>query len=154
MTYRYTKTSLLLQGTLVFLFLFLAFYASSLMLRFFGGFVAVVLLKDLLHCVGAEFQLDEKGLVERSKFKERYRITWDNIEIISKTKVNRRWIMVRGSGKTYYMIKPYIQNYESLAREIIQYLKEHRIKGVVVHEDVLKRLRLDIKLNSEGLMKF
>ncbi len=154
MIYRYTRSALAMQGALSALFLILAYISSDWFLRIFSVIVGLVLIKDLLHCVGAEFFLDSTGLLEKSKYKSRYRIKWDNLDIISKTYVNRRWIMLRGSEKSYYMIKPYIENYESLAREIILYLKDNRIKGVVIHEDLLKRLRLDIKLNSDGLIKF
>ncbi len=155
MVYRYTKVSLALQAALTAMFLVAAFISTDWFLRGISLLVAAVLAKDLLHCWGAEFTLDDTGLLEKSRFKSRYRVTWDNLNIISKTYVNRRWIMLRGEGKAYYMIKPYIEDYEGLARDILRYLKDHRIKGVVVHEDLLKRLQItDIKLNSEGLMKF
>ncbi len=154
MGYRYTKSALLMQAGIVVLFAIVPFISSNFFLRIFSVFVAVIMLKDLVHCYGAEFLLDGTGLLEKSRYRTRYRMRWDNINVISKTFVNRRWIMLRGNEKSYYMIKPYIENYEGLARDIILYLKEHRIKGVAVHEDVIKRLRVDIKLNSEGLMKF
>lgn len=154
MVYRYTRSALAMQGALAVLFLILAFISSDWFLRGFSILVGIVLLKDLLHCYGASFSVDSTGLLEKSKYKTKYRIKWENLNIISKTYVNRRWIMLRGSEKSYYMIKPYIENYESLAREIILYLRDNRIKGVVIHEDLLKRLRLDVKLNSEGLIKF
>lgn len=136
------------------LFLILAGMSSDWILRGFSLLVAVILIKDLIHCYGAEFSLDDTGLLEKSRFKSKYRMHWDTLEIISKTYVNRRWIMLRAKGKSYYMIKPYIENYEGLAKDVIMYVKNHRIKGVYVHEDLIRRLRLDIKLNSEGLIKF
>lgn len=155
MVYRYTKTSLALQGAVAFMFAVVTFMAGDWFFKGLAVLVAAILVKDLLHCFSAEFTIDETGLLEKSRYKNRYRITWDDLDIISKTYVNRRWIMLRGGGKNYYMIKPYIENYESLAREIIRHLKTRRIKGVVVHEDLLKRLGMtDIKLNSEGRMKF
>lgn len=154
MVYRYTRSALAMQGALAVLFLILAYFSSDWFLKIFSAIVGLVLIKDLLHCYGAEFTLDSTGLLEKSKYKERYRVRWDNLDIISKTYVNRRWIMLRGSEKSYYMLKPYIENYESLARDIILYLKNNRIKGVVIHEDLIKRLRLDIRLNSEGRIKF
>lgn len=154
MNYRYTRTSILLQGAIVLLFLILAAMSSDWMLRGLSILVAAVLFKDLIHCYSAEFSLDDTGLLEKSRFKSKYRMHWDTLEIVSKTHVNRRWIMLRATGKSYYMIKPYIENYENLSRDIIMYLKDHRIKGVYVHEDLLKRLRLNIKLNSDGLIKF
>lgn len=154
MIYHYTRSSILLQAAIVIMFLAVAIMSSDWFLRGFSVLVAAVLFKDLLHCYGAEFSIDETGLLEKSRFKTRYRIRWDGLEMISKTYVNRRWIMLRGREKSYFMIKPYIENYEGLARDVILYMKDHRIKGVIIHEDLVKRLQLNIKLNSDGLIKF
>lgn len=154
MVYRYTRASLLLQGAVIVVFILIAGMNFDWLLRAFSLLVAVILAKDLIHCYGAEITLDETGLLEKSRIKSRYRMHWDTLEIISKTHVNRRWIMLRARTKSYYMIKPYIENYEGLARDVIMYVKDHRIKGVYVHEDLIKRLRLPIKLNSDGLIKF
>lgn len=154
MIYRYTKTSIILQGAVVAVFLIMALMSSDWYIRGISIVLGAVLFKDLIHCFGAEFSLDSTGLLEKSRFKSKYRMTWDNLEIISKTHVNRRWIMLRAKKKSYYMIKPYIENYEGLARDVIMYIKDNRIKGVYVHEDLIKRLRLNIKLNSDGLIKF
>lgn len=154
MIYRYTRTSLLLQGALVLVFGILGVMSADWILKGFSLLVAVVLTKDLVHCYSAEFSLDATGLLEKSRFKSKYRMHWEGLEIVSKTHVNRRWIMLRERGKAYYMIKPYIENYEGLARDVILYLKDNRIKGVYVHEDLIKRLHVNIKLNSDGLIKF
>lgn len=154
MVYRYTRTSIMLQAAITVMFLVLGWMSTDWMIRGFSILVAAVLLKDMFHCYGAEFSLDSTGLLEKSRFKSKYRIEWSNLEIISKTHVNRRWIMLRGGNKSYYMIKPYIENYEGLAREVILYLKDNRIKGVIIHEDLIKRLQMNIKLNSDGLIKF
>lgn len=154
--YRYTKLHLAMHGLLVSLSVFLLIFGENIAYQAMGLFVVAIMGKDLLISVTTEFIIDDKGLLEKSKFRTRYKMLWSEIDYVTKTRKNRKWIIVGNYGKEdhkdkYFTLRPTMKNYESMTKDIIEKVME--VKKLAVHEDLLPRLGLKYKLDSKGYIK-
>lgn len=148
--YKYTKLSLLMQGTIVVLALILTIFGKHIAFQAIAGFVGLVMGKDLAISMTTDLVLDEEGLLEKSRFRTRYRIKWKEVEFVTITRKNKKWIIV-GNDDIFYTLKPLVQDYEEMAKEIVE--KVNAVKKVRVHEYLLPRLGLNYKLDGHGFIK-
>lgn len=154
--YRYTKLNLLMHGILVLLSITLLIFGNNISFQIMALFIGVIMGKDFIISVTTDIIVDDKGLLEKSKFRTRYRILWAELDYVTKTRKNRKWIIFGSNGSDghkdkFYTLRPTIENYEKLAKEIIE--KGTEVKKIAVHEDLLPRLGLDYKLDSKGFIK-
>ncbi len=149
--YKYTKLSLCMQGTIVFLALILTLFGNVIAFQVIAAFVGILMGKDLLISMTTDLILDEKGILEKSKFRTRYRIEWKEVEYVTITRKHKKWIIIGNDDNKFYTLKPLVKDYEQMAVDVIN--KVNSVKKVRVHEYLLPRLGLDYKLDGHGFLK-
>ncbi len=153
MVYKYSRKYLVLTGVFSIPCLLLAALAPSWPLRILMILCILPLLFQLVHASMAEFIIDETGLLERSKVRTKYCMKWEDLESISRVNDHTLWILLKGSGRKRYLLRPQIENFEGLAGDLIRYMKAKRIKGIAIRQSVITGLGIDIQLNSNGMIK-
>lgn len=148
--YKYTKRSLMMQGTIVFLALILTVFGNHIAFQLIAAFVGILMGKDLAISMTTDIVLDDEGMLEKSKFRTRYRIKWSEVEYVTITRKNKKWIII-GNDDQFYTLKPLIKDYELMAKDIVE--KVNAVKKVRVHEYLLPRLGLKYKLDGYGFIK-
>ena len=95
--------------------------------------------------------MEDRGVHEKARFRTRYRIRWEDVEYVTVRRKHKSWIVVANDDDVIYTLKPLIEDYELMAKDIIE--KVNGVKKVRVHEYLLPRLGLDYKLDGYGFIK-
>ncbi|BEP29390.1 hypothetical protein [Helicovermis profundi] len=117
----------------------LLFVIGSLMLKnlvffvisFFG---CVLLFRDGYRQYFMSYGVDEKSVKVYYKDKVYKEITWKNIELVSRTRKNKKWIVV-GSFDDLITLKNSIEDLDVLKIEIVKEAKKR--KKIFIHETLI-----------------
>lgn len=154
MVYRYSRKGLIMEGIVVLVFFGTALFNVPTPFRVLAVVLGLLTLKDILRNLKTEYQLTDRGLRKTFLGRSDYCMTWNQLSQITVNKYHHRWIILMGEKKALFTLRPsYIENYEDMARDIVEHVRKHRLKGVALHPEIPKLLGITVKCNAKGIIQ-
>ncbi len=107
----------------------------------------VLMIKDAIIILSAKYSVNKSGLRLKDRFRDREVVNWRDLEYITITKKNKKWVAFVMPESIHY-IKQNVENREELMHNIIEMVKGS--KTLAIHDDINERFNLGLKLNDEG----
>ena len=92
------------------------------------------MLRDAFKNLRVEYQIDQNGIKLYANEKIKKEIEWKDVEFLTISKKNKKWIVI-GNKKVTIIMKPSIINFEELIDSTTKYVSKR--KKVYVHESLL-----------------
>lgn len=96
--------------------------------------IGLLMLKDAFNNLRVEYEIDEKGLKVFGNEKLKKSIEWSQVEFLTISKKNKRWVVI-GNKNITIILKPSIIGFDELVKSTISYVRKR--KKVYVHESLL-----------------
>lgn len=153
--YRYTKKALMKDFASILLITFLTVFALYSQRLYWAGFGSVMLMllgKDFYKISRLELVVKPDGLYERVGDKERCVMAFDRMLYITRTRKFNKFIVLSGTDRYYYYLKPAINEREKLVQEIV--VANRGNKKLAVDHNINTQFGLGLKLNDKGNIKW
>ncbi len=148
--YRVQKKHILLQAIvavgMVSGSFMLANWAMTAILLLF----ALILLKDVFTSLQTSYRIDEKGLSEWVGNREKWKINWSDITMITRTKKHPSWVVI-GVGDDNKMIKSNLIDFSLFVKDLVTHTVIN--SKVVLHHTIVMQAEVDLDLDQEGRVK-
>lgn len=138
MSYHYKKNSILIQGGFGILFFLVSLAFGDWLVAAVGGLLAFMLVRDCMKLKETRYEVKKdrfemyvNGVLKQS-------IRWNNFEYVTRTRKNSKWVVV-GRINDQIVLKPSLENFDELVKEILAHLKDN--KEVYVHDNIIKKLK-------------
>ncbi len=145
--YGYNLKSKLISLLFVFLLIALTLFVDKWGIKALFFLATVLMTKDAISMLSGKYSVDQSGLRLKDKFRDREVVNWRQLEYITITRKNKKWIALVMPEKIHYL-KQNIENREELLHNIIEKVKGS--KTLAIHDDINERFNLGLKLNDEG----
>ncbi len=145
--YHYNLKSRVLSLVYVFMLVSLALFVNKWGIKALFIIATVLLAKDAIIMWSAKYSVDNNGLRLKDKFRDRQLVSWRELEYITITRKNKKWVALVTPQNIHYL-KQNIENREELMHNIIEKIRGS--KTIAIHDDINARFNLGLKLNEEG----
>ncbi len=145
--YGYNLKAKLISLVFVFMLIALTLFVDKWGLKLLFFLATVLMTKDAIVMLSGKYSVTRTGLRLKDKFRDREVANWRQLEYITITKKNKKWVALVMPKDIYYL-KPNIDNREELLQNIIEQVKGS--KTLAIHDDINERFNLGLKLNDEG----
>lgn len=132
-TYKYTKTSIYVQAAVAGLLFLLSIIVGNIVFVAICAFMSFILIKDCFKVSKTEYEVNSHGIYVRIAGKLEKKMQWNEVEVITRTRRNPKWIVV-GHGSSLINIKPTMENYIDMAKEVVDYKKNDN--KVYIHHTI------------------
>ncbi len=145
--YHYNLKTKILSLVYVFMLVSLALFVEKWGIKALFIIATVMLTKDAIITWSAEYSVDNNGLRLKDKFRDRQLVSWRELEYITITRKNKKWVALVTPDDIKYL-KQNIENREELMHNIVEKIRGS--KTIAIHDDINERFNLGLKLNQEG----
>ncbi len=132
---------------IVFMLISLALFVEKWGFKALFFLAAVIMTKDAIKVISANYYVTSSGLHLKDKFRDREVINWRELEYITITKKNKKWVALVMPQNIHYL-KQNIQEREALLHTIIEKVKGS--KTLAIHDDINENFNLGLTLSDEG----
>ncbi len=150
MTYQYSKKSIIMEAIITSILIFIMIFGTTYSIQFTAGLLGFIIGKDTYKSYLMRYEFDAEGILERGGKKSTYVIRWEDVDLITTSRMNKNWVVVH-SPKKFYTIKPLIMNHEQMVRDVVDRCKQE--KKVVLNEVLITVYDLNVKLNNKGYLR-
>ncbi len=113
-------------------------------------FFAILLLKDVYEMFNAEYVVAETALQYKVKDKVKWEIKWMDLDMVTRTKKNARWVVV-SDGTEFKMLKHTITNFKDLMEDVLRHGAVN--KELKIHETISEYVDMNLQLDDMGRIK-
>ncbi len=149
--YKYNTLGKLISIGSVALLIVMIYISKNMFFDFLFTFATVFMIKDAISVFTTNYQVTEEGFYKKDIFKTRELCNWHNIEYITITKKNKKWIAITLKDGGIKYIKQHIDNRRELLLEIIEYAKKN--KHLAIHDYINNEYNLGLTLDDRGRIK-
>ncbi len=132
---------------IVFVLISLALFVDKWGFKALFFLSAVFMTKDAIRVLSAQYYVTSSGLHLKDRFGDKEVINWRELEYITITKKNKKWVALVMPQNIHYL-KQNIDDREALMHTIIEKVKGS--KTLAIHDDINERFNLGLTLNDEG----
>ncbi len=132
---------------IVFMLISLALFVSKWGFKALFFLAAVLMTKDAIRIVSAKYYVTSSGLHLKDRFGDKEVVRWRELEYITITKKNKKWIALVMPQSIHYL-KQNIEDREALLHTIVEKIKGS--KTLAIHDEINEKFNLGLTLNDEG----
>jgi CDP-diglyceride synthetase len=122
-----------MQITVAVLLFLLSIIVGNIVFVIVCAFISFILIKDCFKIAKTEYEVNSYGIYVRVAGNVVKKIKWSEIKVITRTRKNPKWIVV-GHGSSLINIKPTIENYLDMAKEVVEHKKGDN--SVYIHHTI------------------
>ncbi len=134
MKYKLNNNSTYIQIAFAALLILVPLILRNILYISISIFIGILMLRDAFKNLRVEYQIDQNGIKLYANEKIKKEIEWKDVEFLTISKKNKKWIVI-GNKKVTIIMKPSIINFEELIDSTTKYVSKR--KKVYVHESLL-----------------
>ncbi|SCZ76886.1 hypothetical protein [Acidaminobacter hydrogenoformans] len=131
--YRYKKSEIYLQAAVGAMFIIFGVMLGNWVYLSILGLVSLFLFKDCLKQMKTVIEVKGDRIELRTGDKVTQTILYKNLQFITRTRRNKKWVVV-GHDKNIFYIRPAIIDHEKLLSEVLMFNRKN--KKVYIHESI------------------
>lgn len=148
--YQYSLKGKIISVLSVVILIALFFIVKHIVFKTLFMLFALLMVKDAISVMTFSYHVTDQGLYRQDVFGKRQVCNWHDLEYITITKKNKKWIALVSNDRIKY-IKDHILNRDMLLKEMIGYAKKN--KELAIHDTINEVYQLGLNLNDQGKIR-